>query len=80
VAGVFAFGQPSHPVTCANGLYRAGCVGPNAAPSPKQENWLRPGVLHSLTVGDRKCEEGWHQPLMRDWRGEWWWGLCVPDR
>ena len=51
-----------------------------AAPSPNPENWLRPGALRALTTGDRKCDEGWHQPLMRDWRGEWWWGLCVPDK
>jgi hypothetical protein len=51
-----------------------------AAPSPKQENWLRPGALSGLAVGDRKCDEGWHQALRRDWRGDWWWGLCVPDR
>ena len=30
-AGAIAFGQPSHAVTCANGVYRAGCVGPNGA-------------------------------------------------
>ena len=30
-AGVFAFAQPSHAVTCANGVYRAGCAGPNGA-------------------------------------------------
>ena len=30
-AGVFALAQPSHAVTCANGVYRAGCAGPNGA-------------------------------------------------
>jgi hypothetical protein len=30
-AGVFAFAQQSYAVTCANGVYRAGCVGPNGA-------------------------------------------------
>jgi hypothetical protein len=30
-AGVFALSQPSDAVTCANGVYRAGCVGPNGA-------------------------------------------------
>jgi hypothetical protein len=30
-AGVFAFAQQSHAVTCANGVYRAGCAGPNGA-------------------------------------------------
>ena len=28
-AGVLALSQPSYAVTCANGVYRAGCVGPN---------------------------------------------------
>ena len=30
-AGVFALSQQSHAVTCANGVYRAGCAGPNGA-------------------------------------------------
>ena len=30
-AGMFAFAQQSYAVTCANGVYRAGCVGPNGA-------------------------------------------------
>jgi hypothetical protein len=30
-AGLFAFAHPSPAVTCANGVYRAGCVGPNGA-------------------------------------------------
>ena len=30
-AAVFAFAEQSHAVTCANGVYRAGCVGPNEA-------------------------------------------------
>lgn len=30
-AGMFVFVQQSHAVTCANGVYRAGCVGPNGA-------------------------------------------------
>jgi hypothetical protein len=30
-AGLFAFAQQSDAVTCANGVYRAGCVGPNGA-------------------------------------------------
>jgi hypothetical protein len=30
-AGMLAFAQQSHAVTCANGVYRAGCAGPNGA-------------------------------------------------
>lgn len=26
-----AFGQPTHAAACANGVYRAGCVGPHGA-------------------------------------------------
>ena len=29
--GALAFAQPSHAVVCANGVYRAGCAGPNGA-------------------------------------------------
>ncbi|MGC1887240.1 MAG: hypothetical protein WA709_14285 [Stellaceae bacterium] len=30
-AGTLAFAQQSHAAACANGVYRAGCVGPNGA-------------------------------------------------
>jgi hypothetical protein len=29
--GTFALAQQSHAASCANGVYRAGCVGPNGA-------------------------------------------------
>jgi hypothetical protein len=29
--GVLAFSPPAEAVTCANGVYRAGCAGPNGA-------------------------------------------------
>ena len=29
--GALALAQPSHAVVCANGVYRAGCAGPNGA-------------------------------------------------
>jgi hypothetical protein len=29
--GMFALAQQSHAAACANGVYRAGCVGPNGA-------------------------------------------------
>jgi hypothetical protein len=31
VLGTFALAQQSHAASCANGVYRAGCVGPNGA-------------------------------------------------
>ena len=31
VLGGFAMTHQAHAVTCANGVYRAGCVGPNGA-------------------------------------------------
>jgi hypothetical protein len=62
------------------GLAFLAAISGHAAPSPKQETWLRAGALRGLAVGDRKCDEGWRQRLTCDWRGEWWWGLCVPDR
>jgi hypothetical protein len=36
--GVFAFGQQqSHAAACANGVYRAGCAGPNGAAVVKKK-------------------------------------------
>ena len=29
--GTLAIAQPTHAAACANGVYRAGCVGPNGA-------------------------------------------------
>jgi hypothetical protein len=34
----------------------------------------------SFGLGDHGCGDGWHQALWLDWRGEWWWGPCVPNR
>jgi hypothetical protein len=31
VAGMLASGHPSHAASCVNGVYRAGCIGPNGA-------------------------------------------------
>jgi len=31
MAGVFTLAQPSHAASCVNGVYRAGCAGPNGA-------------------------------------------------
>jgi hypothetical protein len=35
--GVLAFGQRSHAAACANGVYRAGCAGPNGAAVVKKK-------------------------------------------
>jgi hypothetical protein len=51
-----------------------------AAPNPNLENWLPLGAALSFALGDQGCANGWHQALRRDWRGDWWWGPCVPNR
>ena len=35
--GVLALGQESHAAACANGVYRAGCAGPNGAAVVKKK-------------------------------------------
>jgi hypothetical protein len=51
-----------------------------AAPNPNLENWLPLGPALSFALGDQGCANGRHQALRRDWRGDWWWGPCVPNR
>ena len=51
-----------------------------AAPNPNSENWRPLGSALSFGLGDQGCGKGWHQALWRDWRGDWWWGPCVPNR
>jgi hypothetical protein len=55
-------------------------VSVQAAPSPIQDNWRPLARPLSFALGEQACGEGWHQALWRDWRGEWWWGPCVPNR
>jgi hypothetical protein len=49
--------QPAHAVTCANGVYRAGCVGPNGAavvhkrPPPPRGVTCANGVYRAGCVG-----------------------------
>jgi hypothetical protein len=61
VAGLAALAmpQPAHAVTCANGVYRAGCAGPNGAavarktpppPPPRTVNCAN-GVYRAGCVG-----------------------------
>jgi hypothetical protein len=51
-----------------------------AASNPNLENWLPLGPALSFALGDQGCGNDWHQALWRDWRGDWWWGPCVPNR
>ena len=39
--GVLALGQESYAAACANGVYRAGCAGPNGAAVVKRSHPLR---------------------------------------
>ncbi|MGC2201581.1 MAG: hypothetical protein WA633_15770 [Stellaceae bacterium] len=45
-----------------------------------QGNWVPLGRALSFELGDQACGEGRYQALWRDWRGDWWWGPCVPNR
>jgi hypothetical protein len=61
------------------GLVALAAVSAQAAPSANDGHWRSLGAVLSFDLGDHACGEGWHQPLRRDWRGDWWWGPCVPD-
>jgi hypothetical protein len=61
------------------GLVALAALSAHAAPSPSKGNWLPLGAPLSFGLGDQGCGEGWHQALWRDWRGDWWWGPCVPN-
>ncbi len=55
-AGTIALAQPSDAVTCANGVYRAGCVGPNgAAVVHKAPVYRRPAVTCAKGVYRAGC-------------------------
>jgi hypothetical protein len=62
------------------GLALLATIPVHAAPSPKQEDWHRPGALRGIPMGDRTCDQGRHQVLRHDIFGQWWWGPCVADR
>jgi hypothetical protein len=62
------------------GLVALAAVSAQAAPNPNQQNWYPLGAAVTFGLGDLACGEGWHQALSRDWRGDWWWGPCVPNR
>jgi hypothetical protein len=62
------------------GLVALAAVSAHAAPNPIQQNWQLLGPPVTFGLGDQTCGEGWHRALRRDWRGDWWWGPCVPNR
>jgi hypothetical protein len=62
------------------GVVALAAVSAQPAPNPKQETWRPLAAVLSFSLGDQACEEGWHQALWRDWRGDWWWEPCVPNR
>jgi hypothetical protein len=62
------------------GVVALAAVSSQAAPSTSNENWGPLGTALSFRLGDQACGEGRHQALWRDWRGDWWWGACVPNR
>ena len=62
------------------GLIALPAVWAQAAPNPSIENRRPLDSVLSLDLGDHACGGGRHQVLRRDWRGDWWWGLCAPSR
>ena len=64
----------------AAGMGALGVVSVRAVSSSKNENWRPLSAALSFGLGDQACADGWHQALWLDWRDEWWWGPCVPNR
>jgi len=62
------------------GLVALAAASVQAAPNPDNNNWVQLGAARSFELGDQACRIGWHQALWRDWRGDWWWGPCMPNR
>jgi hypothetical protein len=62
------------------GLLAMAPVTAKAAPNLRTENWRPLGATLSFDLGDQACGADWHQRLRRDWRGDWWWGPCVPNK
>jgi len=67
-------------VAAITGLIALATASPQAAIIVSNENWHPLGPTLSFKLGDKACGDGWHQALWRDWRGDWWWGPCVPNR
>src|SRR6516162_4655705 len=62
------------------GFVALAAVSIQVAPDPSIENWRPPRPAFSFSLGDQGCGAGWHQALLRDWRNDWWWGPCVPNK
>jgi hypothetical protein len=67
-------------VAAFTGLLAAASVAAKTAPHPDTEYWRPLGTTLSFALGDETCGQGRHQALRRDWRGDWWWGPCVPNK
>jgi hypothetical protein len=60
------------------GVFVLTVVSAEATLSLKQECWQPIARPFSFALGDQGCGEDRHLSLRRDWRGEWYWGPCVP--
>jgi len=67
-------------VATFTGMIALAAASVQSAPSANNENWRPLGTALAFRLGDQGCGEGRHQALWRDWRGDWWWGPCVPNR
>jgi hypothetical protein len=67
-------------VTTFTGFVAFAAASARAVPSSKNDNWRPLDTGLSFGLGDQACGGGRHQALRRDWRGEWWWGPCAPNR
>ncbi len=57
--GALAFVSPARAVTCANGVYRAGCVGPHgAAVARKPSPYARPPTYYHHSSRTVTCANG----------------------
>ena len=63
-----------------DGPYRMAALTAQAVVGSRDENRHPIEPVWSFRLGDHGCGDGWHQALRLDWQGEWWWGLCVPNR
>jgi hypothetical protein len=61
------------------GLVALAATSVQAAPNSDKGNWVQLGAAPFFEMGDKGCGPGSHRSLRRDWRGDWWWGRCVPN-
>ena len=67
-------------VATITGFTALAAIAAQAPPNPNTEGWRPLGAALSLGLGDHACGEDRYQVLRRDWRGDWWWGPCAPNR